>query len=388
MTRIFRLHVWIPLVALLVWMGSVTGCKEARPAVPESAAIPEEWLRMILDSLRQSMEPEPGAPPGGVPSDYSQLYASLKPAVYMILSLDEEENVLGLGTAFAFTRPDLFVTNQHVLEGGSQFILLNDQGSWPITEILAMDEEWDYAVFRMGGDFTGTSFLRPARAFPPIAAPCFAIGNPIYSFQIFSAGHIAQYEHNGRRILSTVSIGPGFSGGPFFNEQGEVLGIVTAFSLEMNVGIAHVIHILPPHLFEGDVFLPDYMPPLPRTRRVEEALTHYFQALGEGDGPGLERAYAPSVRQHHRQYVLSPREAAKADTDRSWVSDGHLVRVTPELTSADIREVPQGLEVACRVERIVLPRAGGHQILEETWTLVLDEAYRIVRVSYRSIPRE
>ena len=144
----------------------------------------------------------------------------------------------GSGTGVIFDESGLVLTNNHVIEGGVEIIVTQDDGTQVEAEIIGADRLSDLAVLRLPGDGYPSLPLREngsLRAGDWVIAIGNALalpGGPTVTVGVVSA--------LGRSIESTpgvtlydliqtdTSINPGNSGGPLIDLGGNLVGINTA----------------------------------------------------------------------------------------------------------------------------------------------------------------
>jgi len=150
------------------------------------------------------------------------------------------------GTAF-YIGDNQFVTAAHVLnlDNPSQWTelsLRDTQGNiYPITQILSYDNLRDFALFQVEG-FTGETFL-PISTNSELNQAVYAVGNTHGEGIIIRDGLLTsktpeRYEGRWNWLRYSAAAGPGNSGGPLLNQQGEIIGIVTAKSENENLNYA------------------------------------------------------------------------------------------------------------------------------------------------------
>jgi serine protease Do len=149
-----------------------------------------------------------------------------------------------VGTGFVLDKVGLVATNLHVVAGESAIrIRLYDGTQYPVMQIVGLDPARDLALLR----------ITPVKDLPTLKLgdsdamsagdQIFAIGNPLGVFDYsVTAGLIsqvrpvcgqqdiaAQHCKQELKVLQiSAAISPGSSGGPLFNQFGEVVGITTA----------------------------------------------------------------------------------------------------------------------------------------------------------------
>ncbi|MBP2279504.1 serine protease Do [Psychrobacter sp. PL19] len=134
------------------------------------------------------------------------------------------------GTAFFVTTDGYMLTNHHVIVGADKItVTLNDRTELDAT-VIGSDERSDVAVLKV----TGREF--PALPIGDsniikVGEPVLAIGSPFGFDYSASAGIVSAKSRNFSRetsvpfIQTDVALNPGNSGGPLFNQRGEVIGI-------------------------------------------------------------------------------------------------------------------------------------------------------------------
>jgi hypothetical protein len=121
-------------------------------------------------------------------------------------------------------------TNLHVIVGGPHVkVTLRDERELEVIELLAASPEYDLALVRVQARGLRTVSLGDSDSIRP-GDPVIAIGNPLGLEDTVSNGLVsARRKYNGFEVLQvSAPIAPGSSGGPLFNERGEVVGIATA----------------------------------------------------------------------------------------------------------------------------------------------------------------
>lgn len=136
----------------------------------------------------------------------------------------------GYGSAFFISKDGYLLTNHHVVEDASKVtITLNDRREIDAT-VVGSDERTDVALLKVNGSgfpelHTGdVDKLR-------VGEPVLAIGSPFGFDYSASAGIVSAKMRNmmGETavpfIQTDVALNPGNSGGPLFNQRGEVVGV-------------------------------------------------------------------------------------------------------------------------------------------------------------------
>lgn len=172
-----------------------------------------------------------------------RLAREAKPALLAVRSQGRDGKFQSLGTGFLI-KPDLAVTNHHVIGDGRDFILEDSGGGTrKVIAVEAVDRDSDLALLR----------LEPPKGKPPAVlalgdsakvaegAPVVALGNPRgLTFSVVAGVLSGRREIEGRDMLQVaMPVEPGNSGGPLLDRAGKVVGVITSKSLVTpNLGFA------------------------------------------------------------------------------------------------------------------------------------------------------
>ena len=171
-------------------------------------------------------------------SEYVKLVQDVGPSVVMI------ETSVGLGSGIVYDTKGDIVTNNHVVAGSQQFLVITSTGKQYPATLVGTYAPDDLAVVHVNA--TG---LRPATfgnsSALQIGDIVMAIGNPLglqssVSEGIVSAMRTAIPEGNGvtlpSAIQTTAAINPGNSGGALINLNEQVVGIPTLAATDPQLG--------------------------------------------------------------------------------------------------------------------------------------------------------
>ena len=142
------------------------------------------------------------------------------------------------GTGFVWDNDGHVVTNNHVVQNGSEVAVRFASGEVARAEVIGVAPNYDLAVLR----------IRSARKLPPpvalgssselkVGQSAFAIGNPFGLDQSLTSGIISALKRrlptsSGREIANVIqtdtAINPGNSGGPLLDSAGRLIGVNTA----------------------------------------------------------------------------------------------------------------------------------------------------------------
>jgi hypothetical protein len=175
-------------------------------------------------------------PAAGARRTPAEIAARSTPA---IVSIRTEHS---LGTGFVVDKDGLIATNVHVIAGRERHVvILPDQREFPILEVTSHDPNVDLAIVRIAAKDLPVLTLADSEAVRAGDA-IVAIGHPLGLEDTVSNGLVSAVRAiDGVTILQiSAPIAPGSSGGPIFNENGDVIGVCTAVLLggqNLNFGL-------------------------------------------------------------------------------------------------------------------------------------------------------
>lgn len=148
--------------------------------------------------------------------------------------------VLRSGSGFFITDDGYFLTNYHVVQGGSTIRLVTETGSVN-AKVVQLDYAVDLALLKVDSrTFQSIPFLGTDEV--ALGADIFTIGFPMPDLQGFSPkmtkGVISSMKgmhDDDKEYQIDAAIQPGNSGGPVVNNNGEVVGVVVASLREQYV---------------------------------------------------------------------------------------------------------------------------------------------------------
>ncbi|WP_425418979.1 Do family serine endopeptidase [Oricola indica] len=153
------------------------------------------------------------------------------------------------GSGFFISGDGFLVTNNHVIDGGTEFTVVMDDGTELDAELIGSDQRTDLAVLKVEEDreFTYVDFADDTKV--RVGDWVVAVGNPFGLGGTVTAGIVSA---RGRDIGAgpyddfiqiDAAVNRGNSGGPTFNLNGEVVGVNTAIFSPSggNVGIAFAV---------------------------------------------------------------------------------------------------------------------------------------------------
>ncbi len=144
----------------------------------------------------------------------------------------------GLGSGFFVNNEGYLITNFHVIKGEKHISVTRFSEQKNMMErilhkdvdIVATAPFHDLAVLRVNDlDEDITPVVFNPEDDPPIGARVFTIGNPLGLERSVTEGVVSQTARNFRGMLFLqidAPVNPGNSGGPLFNDRGQVIGVI------------------------------------------------------------------------------------------------------------------------------------------------------------------
>ncbi len=136
----------------------------------------------------------------------------------------------GYGSGFFVSSDGYILTNHHVVAGAKSItVTLNDRSELD-AKLIGSDEASDIAVLKVvGKNFPALKMAKGDNL--KVGEPVLAIGSPFGFDYSASAGIVSAKSRNISKeatvpfIQTDVALNPGNSGGPLFNQNGEVVGV-------------------------------------------------------------------------------------------------------------------------------------------------------------------
>jgi len=197
---------------------------------------------------------------------FTDLAHKVRPSVvairtYRVRNPDNRDTLVKLpfsqGSGFVIDASGYIATNRHVIDGADLITVILDNGLHYDAAVVKFDERGDLAVLKVdAADLTTVRFGDGANL--KVNQWAFACGNPFglansdgrasVTYGVVSAvgrqmtdrlpGN-DQVHYYGNLIETSAAINPGSSGGPLFNIDGEVVGVVTAIETSSGVSEGH-----------------------------------------------------------------------------------------------------------------------------------------------------
>ncbi|MBI4824837.1 MAG: trypsin-like peptidase domain-containing protein [Nitrospirae bacterium] len=162
-------------------------------------------------------------------ADAGKIFKDNNDAVVVIKTYDKKNNPLGQGSGFIISKNGAIVTNHHVIEGAGSIYVKIDNKAVKVEEIISDDKENDLAVLKVrAGNYPVVTLGSIDNI--AIGENVYVIGSPQGLENTISDGILSGIREMapGKKVLQiTAPISQGSSGGPVFNEEGRVVGVVT-----------------------------------------------------------------------------------------------------------------------------------------------------------------
>ena len=198
--------------------------------------------------------------PSGSPMSAAEIYAANVDATVGITVDVVTTNWWGMttsgaaaGSGFVITQDGYIVTNYHVInvQGAQTITVAMYDGTTYPAEVVGFDESHDLAVLKIDASGLQTVVLGDSDSLV-VGEPVAAIGNPLGELTFsLTTGVISALDRTVTMDSGTVmdllqtdcAINSGNSGGPLFNEYGEVIGITNAKYSSSSSGQASIDNI-------------------------------------------------------------------------------------------------------------------------------------------------
>ena len=139
----------------------------------------------------------------------------------------------GAGTGFVISADGQIVTNAHVIEGADEVKVTFEDGTSYVAEVKGADNTTDIALLDIEAEgldyvsFGDSDALKVGQNVIAMGNP-FGLGNTVTTGIVSALGRDINAGPFDNFIQTDAAINRGNSGGPLFNEAGEVIGVNTA----------------------------------------------------------------------------------------------------------------------------------------------------------------
>jgi 2-alkenal reductase len=215
-----------PLVAYAVCIGEPSAVPPGASMPPPPSALPEPKTTAAASA---ALTP-------------TQVVEQIGPAVVTVINEQiaegETEAVpTGSGSGFILDEDGHVVTNQHVVEGGAEFLVVLEDGRELPATLVGADANSDVAVLKVDAPVPAVARIGDSDSLLP-GQEVLAIGSPLGTFTntvtegiVSALGRTVPDDTGGPELVNLIqhdaAINPGNSGGPLVTLAGEVVGINT-----------------------------------------------------------------------------------------------------------------------------------------------------------------
>lgn len=164
-----------------------------------------------------------------------QVVESVAPSVVCVIVRTQRGDAEGVGSGVIMTEDGYVFTNAHVVQGGTEFEIVLNDGSYHKAKVVGFDDRTDLAVLKINASGLTSAIFGDSDKVK-VGETVIAIGNP-YGLEfsntvtngIISAIRKDILLNNQRMSLlqTNAQINPGNSGGPLVNMYGQVIGITS-----------------------------------------------------------------------------------------------------------------------------------------------------------------
>jgi serine protease Do len=192
----------------------------------------------------------------GVAMSWEEVYRQHNQSVVAISTETASRNVFGqtttipaAGSGFVLTEDGYVATNNHVIDGATSIVVILPDGSSYKARLIGQDVTNDLAVLKIDAENLTALEWGDSEALS-VGSPVAAIGNPLGELANSMTSGIISALDRSINIDGTpmtmlqidASVSPGNSGGPLFNQYGQVIGLVSAKTVSQGVeGIGFAI---------------------------------------------------------------------------------------------------------------------------------------------------
>jgi S1-C subfamily serine protease len=222
---------FVSFLAGAVTVGAVVAALAAGGVIDDDAPTSSSSAAAPSPPTANSNQDDKGS--NGAPADISELYKRVSPGVVFI-----QAGQTGTGSGFVIDKEGHIVTNDHVVEGSSQFQVVIGGDPQPIpARLMGQDPSSDLAVLKVdpsavkGGlkplELGDSTTLEPGDQAIAIGSP-FGLEGTVTTGIVSSLGRTIDSPNCypiADAIQTDAAINPGNSGGPLLDGNGRVIGV-------------------------------------------------------------------------------------------------------------------------------------------------------------------
>ncbi len=215
--------------AIALFVHFFPGASSTTTAIPgPSSTATQPTATKGVTARQVTKDVDAPAPP--VAMTPAQIFNRSSGSIVLLENHDSENQLVARGTGFV-VKAGLVATNYHVIRGAARLVARStDSSSFEASEIMGFDPDADAAIVRFSGLQAGAVNIGAADSLHR-GDHVTAIGAPLGIQNTLSEGIVTNLLRlpNGSRLIQiSAPISHGSSGGPLFNDLGQVVGITTA----------------------------------------------------------------------------------------------------------------------------------------------------------------
>ena len=212
-----------------------------------------------------------------------------------IVAMDREGYIISVGSGFVYGENGEILTNYHVIDCAYQIMVYNNGSSYTVSNIIYTDVQRDVALLRI--DAYGLEAVSVNTDSARAGAKVYSIGNPLnYGISITEGivSYPSRYVDGYYYIQHDSAISGGNSGGPLYNEYGEVIGMNTMTDYDgQNINFAIPMYEIANYIdYSNEMSVSDYYD---RYNTPVSILSKYAMNYGDYDG----KAYSLYIGQDY-----------------------------------------------------------------------------------------
>lgn len=209
-----KLQFWFLSTVLVLLVGASLKVSTAMQKIPQSGDLIPSKATQIPQHLTPTAQADRPLPMT------TAIYQKANPAVVTIYTTQT------VGSGSIVRSDGLILTNRHVVQTTPEVTVKTADGKSYIGKVIDLDLRYDLALVQLQEPslhlptvtLAATVTLKPGD-------PVLAIGSPAGQSGVLTIGTFTQVTEHGSLQLSAGLLSAGNSGGPLFNQHGEVIGI-------------------------------------------------------------------------------------------------------------------------------------------------------------------
>ncbi len=264
-------------------------------------------------------------------ADADKVYRENSGAVVVVVSINDKGHVIGQGSGFIVREDGAVVTNYHVINMAADVKIKLGMKVLDVEGVLHTDPENDLAIVKLEGSGYPKVKIGDANKLK-VGEKIYVIGSPQGLENTISEGilsGIREVDRERKILQMTAAISPGSSGGPLFNENGEVVGVATFLIAEtQNLNFAMPINLVTAGLTKKEAVSPR---DACQVDFNQTAACWYYQGLAFGTAGQFDRA-AEAFR--HSLAIDSKKTETYINLGVSYANMGRYPEAVEMLTQA------------------------------------------------------